>query len=849
MATPRATARALRTLGGKSYSVEASFVKWLPSADGPERVSLVAPYCAALVHVAYMRDRSAHGEVAGEAEEERHAEEGAGAAGSGSHRLSPPLRLVVPLPRASDVAPSTLDSAARTRATAAMRRRLYAFLAPRAPRTTLGELHELCAAVEADGSATTVGGDPNGALDALARKHGVRRVDLDPWARRAMWQSLVRLFRRCDGATLLSEVDELVALHEHSAAQLFASLRKRYGDDGADNASGRDAAADAAALADPATWRRAHVVRDRLGAFLRAHDESATVDDLEALLVLSLRDTRAAFDALRARHGIDAGAVPSLGAADDGALRHGGDIDTDVVWLRTWLHDAYFAFSIAHDPALTCKGLRERVELHLRTVLAPLIDPDSPVLAGRPALDALADRLCAPEARDDAVLSVEEKGGAESAGEAAKGHEGEAVEGGAASPLVGKRVLWSLPRLRLRLHSMYRRCAPAKSAATVDALVERYAHVPSKLLEAVAKKFGAAKVSALDAGVRPNAQRAVNVARAAAERASAAAAALSTLSSSSGEFNLGPPPAPSARGALSEVLDQISLTATRARSGERRPGIRFAVRRQASKLGADVVVLGVFLQTCFDDPAAEATQRALLVNVQHLESCSEYELAIPPSTGNFDELSLVYSLRYVNRTGAGSWLDTKLIKTLEFCPLSLVAPPRLALGDDAEAAAPGAEGAPPSSVDPFLRERLRRRVTDFFRAFDPKRSLRDVEQLVLLYQSKRPALLRTLCAHYDAPEIADIGARERMWRRLWSFYCENDVTKSVGAVDDIVARYHDKQSKLWATMCRKCVRARFNAALCGRCVNGKLVKDLERLNRDLSDVIIIARALMRRCRF
>ena len=204
-----------RTLGGKTYSVEASFVKWLPSADGPERVSLVAPYCAALVHVAYMRDRSAHGENAGdstseeeeEEEEEGRAQEGVGAVGSASHRLSPPLRLVVPLPRASDVAPSTLGSAAQTRAAAAMRRRLYAFLAPRAPRTTLGELRELCAAIEADTSATTVGGDLNGALDALARKHGVRRIDLDPWARRAMWQSLVRLFRRCDGATLLSEVD------------------------------------------------------------------------------------------------------------------------------------------------------------------------------------------------------------------------------------------------------------------------------------------------------------------------------------------------------------------------------------------------------------------------------------------------------------------------------------------------------------------------------------------------------------------------------------------------------------------------------------------------------------------
>ena len=58
------------TLGGKTYSVEASFVKWLPSADGPERVSLVAPYCAALVHVAYMRDRSAHGENAGDSTSE-----------------------------------------------------------------------------------------------------------------------------------------------------------------------------------------------------------------------------------------------------------------------------------------------------------------------------------------------------------------------------------------------------------------------------------------------------------------------------------------------------------------------------------------------------------------------------------------------------------------------------------------------------------------------------------------------------------------------------------------------------------------------------------------------------------
>ena len=142
-----------------------------------------------------------------EEEEEGRAQEGVGAVGSASRRLSPPLRLVVPLPRASDVAPSTLGSAAQTRAAAAMRRRLYAFLAPRAPRTTLGELRELCAAIEADTSATTVGGDLNGALDALARKHGVRRIDLDPWARRAMWQSLVRLFRRCDGATLLSEVD------------------------------------------------------------------------------------------------------------------------------------------------------------------------------------------------------------------------------------------------------------------------------------------------------------------------------------------------------------------------------------------------------------------------------------------------------------------------------------------------------------------------------------------------------------------------------------------------------------------------------------------------------------------
>jgi hypothetical protein len=58
-----------------------------------------------------------------EEEEEGRAQEGVGAVGSASHRLSPPLRLVVPLPRASDVAPSTLGSAAQTRAAAAMRRR------------------------------------------------------------------------------------------------------------------------------------------------------------------------------------------------------------------------------------------------------------------------------------------------------------------------------------------------------------------------------------------------------------------------------------------------------------------------------------------------------------------------------------------------------------------------------------------------------------------------------------------------------------------------------------------------------------------------------------------------------
>ena len=784
-----------RLLNKKAYALDAEFVKWLPSpATDDGAVALVAPYAAAMVEVRYRRDRTRDDDDASdessssseeEDEEEDEAEAKLGTIGGGgaqyastkrassstAARFGPRLRLIVPLPRsradggAAAATPSDATLAAAARATASLRRRLYAFLATRTPNMTLAALRDLAATVESDESVPNPGGDPNGALDRLAAQHGVQRIDADPWERRAMWQNLAQLMRRCDGLTLLSELDELVDLHAHAAPQLFESLCKRYGAPPLDAATTLDA--------DPTAWRQEHVLRDRLAAFMRVHDASASVDDLQTLLDLAIRDPRAAFDALRERHSVNAGAVPDMGESFGG-----GATDSDVVWLRDWLLDAYFVFSVRHDPAVTCAALRARVERHLRSLLAPPIDPDSTALAGRAALDAVASRVCRSD--ELAVLDV--------------------TSSPDAAPLVSETALWSLSRVRMRVHSLYRRFKPEKPIEAIDRLVERYAHVPTKLLAAVAQKFGAAVVPPID----PHARTAALVASGVARKAAAAAAAAVASSTQASALALGPPPSPTLIATLEEILDQVSLTPSSAEfPATKRPGIRFAVRRQAMRLGEDVVVLSVFISTCFDDPRAKLNARALLVNVQHLESCTEYELEIPPSTGSFDELTLAFSLRYVNRAGVGSWLDTKLLEQLEFCPLSLIELPRLGLGAQGGQGGSRATSVKPSPIDPFRRERLHRRVAAFFRVHDPTRSLRDVNQLVGLYQAKRPILLRTLCTHYDAAEVTDVEERERVWRRIWSFYRTYDASKTIGMLEDIVARQIENQSKLWAHMCKK----------------------------------------------
>ena len=107
-----------------------------------------------------------------------------------------------------------------------------------------------------------------------------------------------------------------------------------------------------------------------------------------------------------------------------------------------------------------------------------------------------------------------------------------------AAPLVSETALWSLSRVRMRVHSLYRRFKPEKPIEAIDRLVERYAHVPTKLLAAVAQKFGAAVVPPID----PHARTAALVASGVARKAAAAAAAAVASSTQASALALGPPP-------------------------------------------------------------------------------------------------------------------------------------------------------------------------------------------------------------------------------------------------------------------------------------------------------------------